>query len=151
YWQFMAPLNDYAEKEWGKNWKSDIFSPTAVQEMDLVSQIVGQTDKTFYLPGNMQLLGWLLYWIPDFQKNGIDPTSFKTFDDFTAACKKLKAAGLVPLAVSNHPAELADWYKELVEVTAPGKMDNVQRGVGKFTDPDMVEAFKLIAMVYNEF
>ncbi len=151
YWQFMAPLNEFAEAEWGPNWKTELFSPTAVQEMDLVSQIVGRPDEVFYLPGNMQLLGWPYYWIEDFETHDIDVAAMTTFDDFIAACQKLKDAGLVAMRGSGHPAELADWFKVLVEVAAPGKMADVQRGIGSFTDPDMAETFNLIAMMYNEY
>jgi len=150
YWQFMAPLNSFAEAEWGPDWKS-LFTPTAVAEMDLVSQMMGRPDEVFYLPGNMQLLGWPYYWLSDFEEHSIDPAAMTTFDDFIAACQVLKTAGLTPMIGSNHPAELADWFKLLVEVAAPGKMADVQQGIGQFTDPDMVETFNLIAMMYNEY
>ncbi len=151
YWQFMTNLNPFGEKEWGADWKTKIFTPTAVTEMDLVSQAAGRPDEVLYIPGNMQLLGWPYYWIPDFEANDIDPTTFKTYDDFIATCTKLKAAGLVPLTGSNHPAELADWYKALVEVAAPGQMDKAQHGEARFTDPDMVTTFDLVARLYKEF
>ncbi|MBZ0292533.1 MAG: extracellular solute-binding protein [Anaerolineae bacterium] len=151
YWQFMMPLNELAEAEWGPNWKTDVFSETALNEMEIVANIVGRPGDAMYLPGNMQLLGWPIYWIPDFEANDIDPQAFTSFDDFVAACQTLKDAGITPIIGADHPAALADWYKSLVEVAAPGKMAEVQRGIGKFTDPDMVETFNLIAMIHNEY
>ncbi len=151
YWDFMTPLNSMAEAEWGSSWKTDVFTDTALNEMAIVGNIVGDPEAAMYLPGDMQLLGWPFYWLSDFEDNDIDASSLKTFDDFIAACDTLKAAGIVPIIAGDHPAELADLFKSLVEVAAPGKMAQVQAGQGSFTDPDMVETFNLIAMLYNNY
>jgi len=151
YWQFMSAVDGYAETEWGGSWRTDVFSDTALSEMDTVAGIVGRPGEAFYLPGNMQLLGWPYYWIPDFEANEIDASTFKSFDDFIAACDTLKAAGITPIIGADHPAGLADWFKSLVEVAAPGRMAEVQYGEGLFTDADMVETFNLISMIFNEY
>jgi ABC-type glycerol-3-phosphate transport system substrate-binding protein len=151
YWSFAAPLNALGTAEWGANWKKDQFTDSAVSEMDLVGDIAGKPGEAMFLPGNMQVLGWLIYWIDDLQKNGVDPSKLSKWDDFTAACDTLKKAGLVPLIGGNHPATLVDWYQSLVEVAAPGKLDQVERGHGKFNDADMTDAFNLIAKVHNDY
>jgi len=144
-WDFLMPLDEMAVKEWGDNWNEQFTEP-ATSEMALVD-----AQNARYLPGNMQLLGWPLYWIEDFQKAGIDAASLKTWADMEAAVGKLKLAGLQPFLGSGANWQIVDWFQSLVEVSAPGKIEEVQRGSGKFTDPDMVEAFKLHAKVHNEW
>lgn len=149
YWGFMEPLNSYAEKEWGADWRSK-FTDTALSEMDLVSEIGKKPGQALYLPGNMQVLGWPFYWIKDFEKAGINAADLKTYDDFIAACGKLKAAGIQPMLGASHPANLVDWYQTLVQVAAPGKMEQAERGKAKFTEPDMVKTFDMIAQIHKE-
>lgn len=149
YWGFTEPLNSYAEKEWGANWR-DQFTAAATSEMDIVSQIAKKPGQALYMPGNMQLLGWPIYWRKDFQQAGVDPTQLKTFDDFIAACGKIKAAGIQPMLGASHPANLVDWYQTLVEVAAPGKMEKAERGQAKFTDADMAKTFDLIAQIHKD-
>ena len=151
YWQFMAPLNPFGEAEWGSSWKQDLYIQSALDEMELVSNLVGKSGDAMYLPGNVQLLGWLFYWIEDFEANGIDKDTLTTWASFEEAMRKLQDAGLVALTGNPHPATLVDWYQSLTEVTAPGKMEKAQVGDGKITDPELVEAFDLFAKLHNEF
>ena len=154
FWGFMEPLNAWGEKEWGSSWKTDLLSGPALSEMELVSStLVGTPGEAYHMPGNMQLLGWLYYWIPVFEERGIDPSTLNTWEDFEDMLQSFLDDGIRPLGGQGHPAAYADWFKSLVEVTAPGKMAEVQLGQGdsKFTDPDMVAAFDLFAKVYSEY
>ena len=151
YWGFMLPLDDLGKAEWSGKWRKELFTDAANSEINLVADIGGKPGNTLYLPGNMQVLGWVYYWIDDFKKNNIDPSTLKSWGDFTAACDKLKIAGLTPLAGANHPATLVDWYQSVVEVAAPDKMEKVQRGMGKFSDDDMVKTFDLLAKTHNDY
>jgi raffinose/stachyose/melibiose transport system substrate-binding protein len=144
-WDFIQPIEDRAKAEWGANWR-DKFTTAALGEMDLVS-----ADHTLYLPANMQVLGWPLYWIADFEKAGVKAADIKKWDDLAAAADKLKAAGLLPFLSSGANWQVVDWFQSLVEVTAPGKIEKVQRGQGKFTDSDVVDAFKLYAKVHKDW
>jgi len=149
YWGFMEPLDSYAEKELGADWRSK-FTDTALTELDLVGQIAKKPGLALYLPGNMQVLGWTYYWRKDFEKAGIRAEDIKTYDDFIATCGKLKAAGIPPMLGAMHPASLVDYYQTLVEVAAPGQMEQAQVGKAKFTDPDMVKTFDFIAQIHKE-
>ena len=149
YWGFMMPLNAFGEAEWGSGWKTDLYIEAATDEMELVADLVGMSGDALYLPGNMQLLGWFYYWIEDFEANGIDKDALVTWDDFEQAVGVLKAAGLVPLAGSSHPAALVDMFQSLVEVTAPDKFVKAQQGDGKVTDPEIVAAFELFKDVFD--
>jgi ABC-type glycerol-3-phosphate transport system substrate-binding protein len=151
YWQFMTPLNPFGEAEWGSSWKEDLYIQSALDEMELVSSLVDKSGDAVYLPGNVQLLGWLFFWIEDFDAHGIDKDALVTWADFEEAIGVLQAAGLDALTGNPHPATLVDWFQNLVEVTAPGKMVPAQQGDGKITDPEIVEAFDLFAKVHNEF
>ena len=152
FWGFTEPLNAWGGAEWGANWKTDIFSDSATSEMELVASSFGELPgEALYLPGNMQLLGWIYYWIPKFEELGVDASGLNTWEDFETLCNTIKAAGVVPMGNGGEGAHLVDWYKSLVEVTAPGKFEEAQRGTGSFTDPGLVKAFDLFSQVYNEF
>ena len=151
FWGFVEPLNERGEAEWGASWKEDAFSGAALNEMELVANIVDLSGDALYLPGNMQLLGWLYYWIPTFEERGIDVSALQTWDDFEALCQSFLDDGIAPLGGVGEPANLVDWFKSLVEVTGRGQLAEVQVGNGKFTDAGVVEAFDLFAKLYNEY
>ena len=151
FWGFVEPLNVWGDAEWGASWKEDTFSDAALSEMELVAGIVDKSGDALYLPGNMQLLGWVYYWIPIFEERGIDVSALQAWDDFEALCQSFVDDGIAPIGGYYHPANLVDWFKSLVEVTGPGQLAKVQVGNGKFTDPGVVEAFDLFAKVYNEY
>ncbi len=151
FWGFVEPLNDRGEAEWGAGWKEDAFSGAALSEMELVAGIVDLSGDALYLPGNMQLLGWLYYWIPTFEERGIDASALQTWDDFDALCQSFLDDGIAPIGGYNHPANMVDWFKSLVEVTGRGQLDEVQMGNGSFTDAGVVDAFDLFATVYNDY
>ena len=148
YWGFLEPLDTFAEAEWGADWR-DNYSGAALNEMDLVADIAGKPGEALYLPGNMQLLGWAIYSRPLFEQAGVDVASLDSYDDLIAACGQLTEAGITPMAMGSHPAGLVDLYQTLVEVTAPGKFEQAQRGQASFTDEDVASAFDLIGEIYN--
>jgi ABC-type glycerol-3-phosphate transport system substrate-binding protein len=148
YWGFLEPLDTYAVAEWGEDWRSN-YSQTALDEVQLVSEIAGKDGETLYLPGNMQLLGWAYYSRPLFEQAGVDVDSLQTYDDFIAACGQLQDAGITALGMGSHPAGLVDLYQTLSEVAAPGKFEQAQRGQASFADEDIASTFDLIAEVYN--
>jgi len=149
YWSFLEPLNAYAEEEWGADWRSN-YSGAALDEMDLVANIAGTPGEAFYLPGNMQLLGWVIYNRELFEQAGLDADSIGSYDDFVAACGQLQEAGIPAFAMGSHPAGLVDIFQTLVEITAPGQFELAQRGQAGFADEDIAAAFDLTAEVYND-
>ncbi len=151
FWGFVEPLNAWGEAEWGSSWKEDLFSGAALSEMEIVANIVDLPGESLYLPGNMQLLGWVYYWIPTFEERGIDPSTFNTWEDFEAVLQAFVDDDIAPIGGYSHPATFVDWFKSLVEITAPGQMAEVQVGNGKFTDSGIVTAFDLFAKVHNEY
>lgn len=149
YWSFMEPLDARATAEWGADWRTK-FSAASMDELQLVSEIGGKPGQALYLPGNMQLLGWLITDRDAFAAAGVDPASLKTFDDLITACGTLKAADKTAVLVGGHPAGLVDMYQSFVEISAPGKMELAQRGQASFTDADMTAPFDMISEFYKQ-
>ena len=149
YWSFMEPLDARATAEWGADWRTK-FSGASVDEMALVGDIAGKPGEALYLPGNVQLLGWLIYDRDAFAAAGVDPASISSFDDLITACGTLKAADKTAVLMGGHPAGLVDLYQSFVEASAPGKMELAERGQASFTDADMTAAFDMIARFYQE-
>ena len=82
---------------------------------DITSRITGEFKNSFYPAGiqNFTVDG-KLYGLPNdvapivfwynkelCQKAGVDPTTIKQWDDFLAAVKKIKAAGITPIAAAG--------------------------------------------------
>lgn len=149
YWQFMEPLDDRLVAEWGDDWRSQ-FSGASMDELQLVSEIAGKPGQALYLPGNVQLLGWLLNDRDAWAAAGLDPANLTSFDDLMGACATLKAADKTAILVGGHPAGFVDMYQSLVEISAPGKMELAERGQASFTDADMTAAFDMITRLYSE-
>ena len=149
YWGFLEPLDALAAAEWGDDWRSH-FSGASLDEMQLVSEIAGKPGEALYLPGNVQLLGWVMYSRPIFDEVGIDPAALQSFDDFMTACSQIRDAGYIPMSTGGHPAALVDYFQTFVEVSAPGKMALAQMGQASFTDEDITAAFDLTARFLNE-
>ena len=64
-----------------------------MEELQLVSEIAGKPGEALYLPGNVQLLGYLINDRDAFEAAGIDPAAIATFDDFIAACARSRGRG----------------------------------------------------------
>jgi len=79
-------------------------------------------------------------------KAGVDPSTIKTWDDFLAAVKKLKAAGVTPIAVGGADKWPLHFYPTFLMMRILGKdgMEAAYNGKnGGFAGPDMVKAWKM--------
>lgn len=84
----MAPINSLYEKE---NWMSAF--PKALLDM------VSKDGKIYAVPSNVHRGNALWYNKELLEKNDITPPA--TFDEWIAACEKLKKAGVTPLALGS--------------------------------------------------
>ncbi|QEY35169.1 extracellular solute-binding protein [Caproiciproducens galactitolivorans] len=78
-----------------------------------------------------------------FEKNGIEVP--KTFDDLLAACAKLKAAGITPIAYGNsEPWAGLHYIGTLNQIYVPDSVreKDYEPTTGSFTDPGYVQAMK---------
>ncbi|MBZ9759178.1 extracellular solute-binding protein [Mesorhizobium sp. ESP6-5] len=107
----------------------------------------GRTDGKFYgVPYSVPMMG-VFYNQDIFAAQGIEIP--KTYKDFTAACEKLKAAGITPIATGG--ANGSAWELEIgvgvvgPTVYGPGFYDEMMTGKATFEDPRYVAALKRFA------
>ncbi|MCX5516480.1 sugar ABC transporter substrate-binding protein [Kaistia algarum] len=110
--------------------------------------------KLYGVPYSTPVMG-VFYNTEIFEKNGIAVP--KTYDEFVAACDKLKAAGVLPIAAGG--ANGSAWALEIsVGVVGPtvygaGFYDEMMSGKAKFTDARYVQALervKALAPYYSD-
>jgi raffinose/stachyose/melibiose transport system substrate-binding protein len=101
--------------------------------------------KLYGVPYSTPVMG-VFYNTEIFEKNGIAVP--KTYADFVAACDKLKAAGVLPIAAGG--ANGSGWALEInVGVVGPtiygaGFYDEMMSGKARFTDPRFVEVLQRV-------
>jgi raffinose/stachyose/melibiose transport system substrate-binding protein len=80
------------------------------------------------------------------QKAGVDPTQIKEWGDFMEAVKKIKAAGITPIAAGGKDKWPLHFYPALLMMRILGK-DGLQAAYedkeGGFTNPQVLKAFQL--------
>lgn len=94
--------------------------------------------KVWAMP--LYLMGIPFVWNKElFEKAGLDPDAgLATWDDLLAACEKLKAAGITPIAVGATDGAFGAW---MMSVVGTQDLDSVQElqaayaGTADFTDP----------------
>lgn len=107
----------------------------------------GRTDgKTYGVPYSVPMMG-VFYNKEIFAAQGLEIP--KTYKDFIAACEKLKAAGITPIAAGG--ANGSAWALEIgvgvvgPTVYGPGFYDEMMSGKATFEDPRYVAALKRYA------
>jgi raffinose/stachyose/melibiose transport system substrate-binding protein len=93
----------------------DSFYPAGVQNFVI-------DGKSYGLPNDV---GPIVFWYNKdlASKAGIDPTQIKTWDDFIAAVKKAKAAGLTPIAAGGADKWPLHFYPAMLMMRVLGKDD----------------------------
>jgi raffinose/stachyose/melibiose transport system substrate-binding protein len=92
YSEYLEPVND-------RPWFSKI-NPT------IKPVITDEAGKVFILPFDMDVAG-IAFNVDVLEKAGVDPYAIKTWDDFKAACAKVKASGKIAVHVGGSPKD--DW------------------------------------------
>lgn len=117
-----------------KSW-ADTFSPTSIGAFTVDGKIfgvpMGASDVVFWV--NRSLAA----------KAGIDLEALKTWDDFLAAVKKAKAAGLIPIEVGGKdkwPLHFYYGYLMLREAGPQGFRDAIAGNGAGFDEPAFVKA-----------
>jgi len=85
------------------------------------------------------------------EKNGIKVGDQMTFDQFFAACDKLKGAGVIPLGVGDSGiwASAQLFENTLLGVLGPKDWTDLFRGAIQWDDPRVKEAMQLFARMQN--
>jgi raffinose/stachyose/melibiose transport system substrate-binding protein len=92
YSEYLTPLND-------QSWFSKI-NPT------IKPVITDKNGKVFVLPFDMDVAG-VAFNADVLKAAGVDYKTIKTWDDFKAACAKVKAIGKIPVHIGGNPKD--DW------------------------------------------
>ena len=135
YREQLAPLNNYAEKEWGADWQSRIF-PVNLKQMAMGNP---PGDSSFYiLPQESQIL--VIWYNKEIFKKLNVPVP-KTYKDLVTASKSLSAGGYIPV----YQGAADGWQNEnvflmLANQLAPGLVDDAQNGKAPWTSPQLVQA-----------
>ncbi|SFT15060.1 ABC transporter substrate-binding protein [Paenibacillus sp. BC26] len=138
YKEFLEPLAPFAEQEWGSDWKSN-FLDVALE------QAAYSGDDFRVLPGGMTATPVIMYNATMFQKHGLQVP--KTLDELNNVIKVLKEKEPGNIAGVGIGAKDGwtdrDVFMGIVNEIAPGKVYEAQEGKLAWTDPGIVEAFKV--------
>ena len=94
---------------------ADSFYPAGVQNFVV-------NGKSYGVPNDV---GPIVFWYNKdlTSKAGVDPTQIKTWDDFVAAVKKVKAAGITPIAAGGADKWPLHFYPAMLMMRVLGKDD----------------------------
>ncbi len=78
-----------------------------------------------------------------FEKAGVSPPA--TWEEFLEVCEKLKAAGIVPIALGSRERWPAQFWLDypLLRTAGPEYRAKLMAGEASYTDPEVVKAFEL--------
>lgn len=106
YSDYLMPLNDQA-------WVGDISE-------QIKPVITDKDGNIFVLPVDMDIAG-IIYNVSVLEEAGVNPAEIKTWDDFGAACDKIKAAGKTPVHIGGKDnwtiGQFFDWAAPSFYVT----------------------------------
>ncbi len=77
-----------------------------------------------------------------FKKAGVKETP-KTFDEFLAACEKIKQSGVTPIGLKNDSWASFIWFEAIVASYDPQLYKDVCSGAKKYTDPEMKKVLEV--------
>ncbi|MCG8572939.1 MAG: sugar ABC transporter substrate-binding protein, partial [Spirochaetes bacterium] len=101
--------------------------------------------KIYFMPQDWYW--WAVYYNKEvFEKAGITETP-KTWEDFIAACEKLKTANYAPIAIGARDTWTAGGWFDYMDAAVNGGDFHVKltKGEVKYTDPKVKETFKYLA------
>ncbi len=141
--EFLLTLDPYVA-----DWKDDISDSawaacSASRSSDKDLKIV---------PLTAQGLG-IYYNKANLAKAGVDTSSApRSWDDFLAACEKLKAAGIPPVVMGNggQPFGIDFAYRVLLANFYGDDLSGFSSGKANFTDEEFIEATRMIKTLYTK-
>ncbi|MEW5816229.1 MAG: extracellular solute-binding protein, partial [Spirochaetota bacterium] len=127
----LAPIDDVFEA----NKLNDLFPPA-------VQQGCTYSGHKYFMPLTQHFVAFF-YNKAVFQKAGVTPP--KTWDEFLAVCAKLKASGMVPIALGSRERWPAQFWLDypLLKTAGPEYRAKLMNGTASYTDPEVVKAFEL--------
>src|SRR5580693_8362617 len=137
---YCEPINDiYQSEGWDK-----------VVPKDLID-LLTKDGKTYAVLAGVHRGNDLWYNKKLLEKNGIKVGDKMTFDEFFAACDKLKAAGIPALGVGDSGiwASAQLFENTLLGVVGPNSWNDLFGGKMKWDDPKVKEAMKIFAKMQD--
>lgn len=119
YSDYLMPVNDL---DWAENIDEQIKPVITNKDGDM-----------FVLPVDMDIAG-VVYNVSVLEEAGVNPDEINTWEDFTAACEKIKAAGKVPVHIGGKDnwtiGQFFDWAAPSYYVTdeANSQADDLKDG-----------------------
>jgi raffinose/stachyose/melibiose transport system substrate-binding protein len=145
YKEFLEPLEPYAVKAWGANWKTK-FLDVALE------QSAYSGDEYVVLPGGMTATPVILFNQSIFAKHGIKPPkTMQELKDIILTLKE-KEPGVIPgvgIGAKDGWTD-RDVFMGIVNQIAPGKVYKAQAGELAWTDPDIVKAFEVWGNLFKD-
>jgi raffinose/stachyose/melibiose transport system substrate-binding protein len=117
YSDFLLPLNKEA---WAKN-----FNPA------LSGAMKNSKGQFFAYPVNTDIAG-IVYNKTVLKDAGVDPSTLTTWDKFTEASKKIKAAGVIPISASGKDSWFAGYFADWLSPGAYSESDLKSLQDGKY-------------------
>jgi raffinose/stachyose/melibiose transport system substrate-binding protein len=136
----LKPVGTLAAREMGATWKSK-YSKSAISQVSHKGIVYG-------LPGGMVFPGTL--WVNEtiLAANGIEDP--KTLKEFIAACAKLRAAKIVPLAIGAKDQWLVtDVFASISNSVAPKQQYKAMEGKGSWKTAGLLKAFTEYAALFT--
>lgn len=122
----VARYSDYLMTVNDLDWAADI-------DEQIKSVITNKDGDMFVLPIDMDIAG-IVYNVSALEESEVNPDDIKTWDDFTAACEKIKAAGKTPVHIGGKDnwtiGQFFDWAAPSYYITneADSQADDLKDG-----------------------
>ncbi|WP_419785570.1 ABC transporter substrate-binding protein [Pseudodesulfovibrio sp.] len=108
-------------------------------------KLIGTDEGIWSVPVNIHRSNVMWYIPANLKKWGVEAP--KTWDDFFAIAPKLKAQGIVPLALAQNWTANHLWESVAVAAMGADNWDALWAGKLKFTSPEVVKAWELFGKV----
>lgn len=127
----LQDISSMMDDEW-RSW----LAPSAVNAFAI-------DDGLYGVPVRTSLVN-MFYNKTLFKQAGVDADAIETYNDFLAAVKTLKSAGITPITIGGQEGWPQHFYFSLLSMRSAGheKLQAALSGDASFTDPEFVLAFE---------
>jgi len=139
YQPFLLPLDNYAEKRWGPQWREQ-FYPLAITQTLAADP---QRKAMYALPIGLECGTALYYNSAIFAKYNLKQP--QSYADLKNIADILNSHKIIPIAWGAKDGwPNFDWFRMLVEQTAPGVWDAALQGKAPFTQSGIAQALDIL-------
>lgn len=139
---FLAPVNKYAERDWGADWQTKFADGAFTQINQLGKDILG-------IPVIMSYAGQMWYSQTLLDKYRLQAP--KTWDELKGVAKTLRDNKELPLVIGAKDQWIdLDIYNVMANGISRGKIYDAVEGKTPWTDPDLLKAFDYWQKLFTE-